>query len=139
MFNNSASDGLHTRQGARHGFSLTLGRAGRLESAGWWSHGRRTATWWRAVPGGAWLVTNTNTNLAIFIYPDLVTALLGNINTQDWTAEEELAVCEVTSLSVEAGVILPGLSKTEGNLPANKGRHPVRLTNLSLRFTSDQV
>ena len=98
-----------------------MSRAGRLESVGWWSHGRRAGTWWTSVPGGAWLVTNTNTTTAIFLYPDLVTALLGNINTEDWTAEEELAVCEVTSLSVEAGVILPGLSKTEGNLPANKG------------------
>ena len=119
------------RQGARHGFSLTVSRAGRLERVGWWSHGRRAGTWWTAVQGGAWLVTNTNTNLAIFLYPDLETALLGNINTQDWTAEEELAVCEVTSLSVEAGILLPGLSKTEGNIPANKGRHPPSLWSVS--------
>ena len=98
-----------------------MSRAGRLESVGWWSHGRRAGTWWTAVPGGAWLVTNTNTTTAIFLYPDLVTALLGNINTQDWTAEEELAVCEVSSLSVEAGVLVPGLTKSEGTIPANKG------------------
>ena len=124
MFDDNC-DSVISRQGARHGFSLSLSRAGRLESVGWWRQGRRTGTWWRSVQGGAWLVTNTNTNLAIFIYPDLVTALLGNINTEDSTAEEELSVCEVTSLSVEAGVLLPGLSKSGGNIPANQGGHQI--------------
>jgi len=109
------------RQGARHGFSLTLTREGRLHTAGWWSHGEKTDTWWTSVLGGAWLVTNTNSHQAIFIYPDLVTALLGNISSETFTAQTELSVCEVTSLSLEAGLLLPGLARCKGNVPPASG------------------
>ena len=110
------------RRGVRQGFSLRLSSAGRLETAGWWRGGGRANTWWTAVRGGAWLVTNTNTDQAIFLYPDLVTALLGNINPEDLTAREDLAVCQVTSLSLEAGIILPGLTRCHGTIPAFRGK-----------------
>ena len=63
--------------------------------------------------GGGWLVTNTATCINIFLYPDLVTALLGRISPPDWRAGpgEELAVCEVVSLASQAGMLVPGLAR----------------------------
>ena len=109
------------RQGVRQGFSLVLSGEGKVESVGWWRAGQRAGTWWRAVRGGAWLVTNTSTSLAIFIYPDLTTALLGTISTEDGRAEEELGVCEVRTVSLTAGVLVPGLRRCEESLPVTRG------------------
>ena len=65
-------------------------------------------------------MTNDKTSTAIFLYPDLVTALTGAINSEGTglrSGDTELSVCQVTSLGVESGILLPGLIKTGQSLP----------------------
>ena len=108
------------RRGCLHGLSRTVSKAGLLVQVGWWRHGRQTLTWWTRLEGGGWLVTNDKTSTAIFLYPDLVTALTGAINSEGTglrSGDTELSVCQVTSLGVESGILLPGLIKTGQSLP----------------------
>lgn len=64
-------------------------------------------------------MTNDKTSTAIFLYPDLVTALTGAINSEGTGLRSggELSVCQVMSLGVESGILLPGLIKTGQSIP----------------------
>ena len=107
-----------------HGLSRSVSQSGLLVQVGWWRLGGRTRTWWTRLEGGGWLGTNDKTNTAIFLYPDLVTALVGAINTEatGLTSGAELTVCQVTSLGVESGILLPGLIKTGQSLPVTSSK-----------------
>ena len=67
------------------------------------------------------MVTNEKTDQVIFVYPDMVTALLANINTDTWMAEEELTVCQISTLGLENGIIVPCLIKCDYTIPVTKG------------------
>jgi len=66
------------------------------------------------------MVTNEKTDQVIFVYPDMVTALLANINTDTWMAEEELTVCQISTLGLENGIIVPCLIKCDNTIPVTK-------------------
>ena len=70
-------------------------------------------------------MTNDKTSTAIFLYPDLVTALTGAINSEGTglSSGAELTVCRVMSLGVESGILLPGLIKTGQSLPVTSSRY----------------
>ena len=72
--------------------------------------------------GGGWMVTNEKTDQVIFVYPDMVTALLANINTDTWMAEEELTVCQISTLGLENGIIVPCLIKCDYTIPVTKSK-----------------
>ena len=116
---------LCARRGSLHGLSRTVSKSGLLVQVGWWRHGTRTLTWWSHLEGGGWLVTNDKTSTAIFLYPDLVTALTGAINSEGTglSSGSELTVCRVTSLRVESGILLPGLIKTGQSLPVTSSKY----------------
>ena len=101
-----------------------MSKAGTLTQVGWWRHGGRTLTWWTRLEGGGWLVTNDKTSTAIFLYPDLVTALTGALNSEGTglSSGDELGVCQVTSLGVESGILLPGLVRTGHSLPVTSSK-----------------
>ena len=98
-----------------------MSQHGDLVSVGWWRHGEKTGTWWTRVSGGGWHVTNTKSSQSIFIYPDLVTALLGDID-QDCVSLGNLDVCHIETLGFESGIILPGLGQKERSLPVTKSK-----------------
>ena len=102
-----------------------MSKAGLLVQVGWWRLGTRTLTWWTRLEGGGWLVTNDKTSTAIFLYPDMVTALTGAINSEGTGLRSgvELTVCRVTSLGIESGILLPGLIKTGQSLPVTSSRY----------------
>ena len=76
----------HTEQRPiKYLLTLTLAVAG----LGWVRGGARAGTWWRGVAGGGWLVSNTDTAAAVFLYPDLVTALAGNISNIHTTSNTQ--------------------------------------------------
>ena len=70
-------------------------------------------------------MTNDKTSTAIFLYPDLVTALTGAINSEGTGLRSgaELGVCQVTSLGIQSGILLPGLVKTGLSLPVTSSKY----------------
>ena len=68
------------------------------------------------------MVTNQKTEQVIFVYPDLVTALLANINMHTWLAEEDMAVCQISTLGIESGILVPCLIKCGKNIPVTKSK-----------------
>ena len=70
-------------------------------------------------------MTNDKTSTAIFLYPDMVTALTGAINSEGTGLRSgvELTVCRVTSLGIESGILQPGLIKTGQSLPVTSSRY----------------
>ena len=86
----TSATGLGTGEGGSTGLAAPWGGGGGLARLGWVRGGARAGTWWRGVAGGGWLVSNTDTAAAVFLYPDLVTALAGtiaNINTSNTLAQ----------------------------------------------------
>ena len=87
---------------------------------GWWRQGTKTGTWWTRVLGDGWHVTNDKSDSSIFIFPDLVTALVGQMNSNETASNSDLTVCQVTNLGFEYGIVLPGLTKCGQNLSVFK-------------------
>ena len=110
------------KSGFVHGFSKTVGTSGRLGSVGKWRGGRRVGTWWERLEGDAWLITNTNIQNKIFLYPDLTTALVGDIRPPDYLARSDLAVCEVVGLHSDGGILVPAIKQTGRTLPVSSGQ-----------------
>lgn len=61
-------------------------------------------------------MTNDKSDSSIFIFPDLVTALVGQMNSNETASNSDLTVCQVTNLGFESGIVLPGLTKCGQNL-----------------------
>ena len=80
------------------------------------------------------MVTNEKTDKVIFVYPDLVTALLANINTQTGLAEEDLTVCQISSLGIESGILVPGLIKCGQSVPVTKSNNKPRIFLKSFNY-----
>ena len=57
----------------------------------------------------------SGSNIA-YIYPDNVTALVGQMNSNETASNSDLTVCQVTNLGFESGIVLPGLTKCGQNL-----------------------
>ena len=65
-------------------------------------------------------MTNDKTHQVIFLYPDLVTALLGTIDQDTCQATGHLLSCQVSSLGFELGILKPGLINCDRILPVGK-------------------
>ena len=89
---------------------------------GKWRGGRKVGTWWDRLEGGGWIITNTNIQNKIFLYPDLTTALVGDMRPPDYLARSDLAVCEVVGLHSDGGILVPAVKHTGRTLPVSSGQ-----------------
>ena len=69
--------------------------------------------------GGAWIISNDKISNEIFLYPDLTTALVGQIKLPECGSGTDLDVCEVVGLNSDGGILVPLLKQTGSCLPVN--------------------
>ena len=107
------------RRGFLHGFSKIVGKDGKLVRLGNWRGGLKVGTWWEMVEGGAWVIANDKISNKIFLYPDLTTALFGQIKPPELGSGTDLDVCEVVGLNSDGGILVPLLKQTGSCLPVS--------------------
>ena len=61
--------------------------------------------------GGSWLITNDKSEDAIFLYPDLLTALVGRIKIDSSSPSHQLLCCNVSNLAFDSGILRPSLQE----------------------------
>ena len=63
--------------------------------------------------GGSWLITNDKSEDAIFLYPDLLTALVGRIkiDSSSSSPSHQLLCCKVSNLAFDSGILRPSLQE----------------------------
>ena len=107
------------KKGFVHGFSKTVDKNGKIVKLGKVKGGVKVGTWWERVEGNTWVITNDKISNKIFLYPDLTTALVGQICLPACLSSSNLDVCEVIGLGSDEGVLVPLLKQGGGVLPVS--------------------
>ena len=105
------------KKGFLYGFSRTIGKNGDLQSVGKWRGSTKVGTWWDRVEGDAWVISNSKIENKIFIYPDLTTVIIGQIESGSCISQSDLQVCELVGLNSDVGILAPILKQTNRMLP----------------------